>query len=361
MQSQGLGCSPVTDKKTVIPADLSSSRKRGPISPSLLLLAFLLSAVPAAALAEDVVVYSARNEHLIRPLFDAYTAETGVKVTFVTDKEGPLLERLKSEGKHTRADLLITVDAGNLWRAAEEGLLRPVSSPVLKKNLPAHLCDPRNRWFGLSLRARTIVYSTERVDPETLTTYKALGDPRWKGRLLLRTSNKVYNQSLVAMLIAEHGTPKAEQVVRAWVNNLAAPPFANDDQVMEAIAAGQGDVGLVNTYYFGRLMQKKPDLKLALFWPNQSGSGVHVNVSGAGVTRHAPHPAAAIRLLEWLSSPKAQNLFADSNLEYPANPAVQAHPDVAAWGKFKQNPINVNRAGELQAEAIKLMDRAGYR
>lgn len=328
---------------------------------ALLLMVLLCSAVPAAALAEEVVVYSARNEHLIRPLFDAYTAETGVKVTFVTDKEGPLLERLKSEGKNTRADMLITVDAGNLWQAAEAGLLQPVASKVLEQNIPAHLRDPQNRWFGLSVRARTIVYSTERVDPKSLTTYEDLGDPRWKGRLLLRTSNKVYNQSLVAMLLAEHGAGKTEQIVRAWVGNLAAPPFANDNQVMEAIAAGQGDVGLVNTYYFGRLLEQKPELKLALFWPNQSGSGVHVNVSGAGITRHAPNAAAAIRLLEWFSSEKAQNLFADSNLEYPANPAVKAHPSVAAWGEFKQNPINVNRAGELQTEAIKLMDRAGYR
>ncbi len=334
------------------------------IAKTLLLLTILLTSVFAGlAAAKGIVVYSARNEHLIQPLFDAYTKETGVAIKFVTDKEGPLMQRLKSEGANTPADLLITVDAGNLWHAANEGLLRPVDSKVLAANVPAHLRDTENRWFGLSLRARTIVYSTERVKPESLSTYASLGEERWKGRLILRTSKKVYNQSLVAMLIAEFGEEKTEQIVRSWVANLAAEPSSNDTQVMEAIAAGQGDVGIVNTYYFGRLLQKNPDLKLALFWPNQGvvQSGVHVNVSGAGVTKHAKHPDAAIKFLEWLSSEKAQNLFADANLEYPVNPKVAANPEVAAWGKFTASPFNLTQAGELQEAAIRLMDRSGYR
>ena len=334
------------------------------ICKTLLLLTILLAPVFAGlAIAEEIVVYSARNEHLIQPLFDAYTKETGVAIKFVTDKEGPLMQRLKSEGANTPADLLITVDAGNLWYAASEGLLLAVNSKVLASNIPAHLRDKENRWFGLSLRARTIVYSTERVKPETLSTYAALGDADWKERLILRTSKKVYNQSLVAMLIAEFGEERTEQIVRSWVANLAAEPSSNDTQVMEAIAAGQGDVGVVNTYYFGRLLQKNPDLKLALFWPNQNltGSGVHVNVSGAGVTKHAKHPEAAVKFLEWLSSEKAQNLFADANLEYPVNPKVAANPEVAAWGKFTASPFNLTQAGELQEAAIRLMDRSGYR
>jgi len=325
------------------------------------LLVLLCAGSLSSAFAEEVVVYSARNEHLIQPLFEAYTKETGVKVKFATDKEGPLMQRLKSEGANTEADMLITVDAGNLWQAANEGLLRPVESAVLEKNIPAHLQDPENRWFGLSVRARTIVYSTERVKDGELTTYEALGDPQFKNRLCLRTSKKVYNQSLVGMMIAEHGEKKAEGIVSAWVANLAAEPFSNDTQVMEAIAAGQCDMGIVNTYYFGRLQQKNPSIKLALFWPNQKGSGVHVNVSGAGVTKYAKNPEGAVKLLEWLSSEKAQNLFADVNMEYPVNPAVKSSPVVAAWGDFKQNLINVSRAGELQADATRLMDRAGYR
>ena len=313
------------------------------------------------ALAEDLVVYSARNEQLIKPLFDAYTQETGTTISFVTDKAGPLLQRLKTEDKNTPADLLITVDAGNLWHAAREGVLQIVDSNVLQDNIPEQYRDPASFWFGLSLRARTIVYSTERVDPEKLTTYEALGAPEWKGRLLLRTSKKVYNQSLVAMLIAEHGEQKTEEIVRTWVNNLATDPFSNDTKVMEAILAGQGDVGIVNTYYFGRLLKKNPDLRLALFWPNQNTSGVHVNVSGAGVTRHAKHPEAAVKFLEWLSSEKAQNLFADSNMEYPVNPNVEPHPSVEAWGQFNASKQNLANAGQLQNAAIRLMDRAGYR
>ncbi|MFY9269718.1 MAG: Fe(3+) ABC transporter substrate-binding protein [Candidatus Manganitrophaceae bacterium] len=311
--------------------------------------------------AEEVVVYSARNEQLIKPLFDAYTKETGVRVKFITDKEGPLLERLKAEGDRTPADLLITVDAGNLWRAAKEGLLKPVTSTILTENIPAHLRDPEGRWFGLSVRARTIVYNTKKVKPSDLSTYEDLGNPKWKKRLCLRTSKKVYNQSLVAMMIEEHGEQKTEEIIRSWVANLATAPFADDVQVMEAVAARQCDVGVVNTYYFGRLKAKKPDLPIALFWPNQSGRGVHVNISGAGVTIHAKREAEAVKLLEWLSSEKAQNLFADVDLEYPANPKVEPDSRIAAWGSFKQNVINVSRAGELQGAAIKLMDRAGYK
>lgn len=328
---------------------------------ALLLFFFLLFNIAGQALADELVVYSARKEHLIKPLFEAYTKETGTEITYITDKEGPLLQRLKSEGKNTRADLLITVDAGNLWHAASVGVLQKVDSSVLSANVPASLRDPGNRWFGLSLRARTIVYSTERVKPEQLSSYAALGEPQWNKRLLLRTSKKVYNQSLVAMLIAEYGAANTEQIVTSWVGNLAAAPFANDTKMMEAIVAGQGDIGVVNTYYFGRLLKKNPDLKLALYWPNQESTGVHVNVSGAGVTKYAKNQKGAVKLLEWLSSEKAQNLFADANMEYPVNPKVEAHEYVKSWGSFKASEMNLAKAGELQSDAIKLMDRAGYR
>ncbi len=325
-----------------------------------LLATITLLAGPVVA-SDELIVYSARKEHLIKPLFDAYTKKTGTKITYVTDKAGPLLQRLQAEGRNTRADLLLTVDAGNLWHAAKQGVLQAVDSQVLESNVPVSLKDPANRWFGLSLRARTIVYSTERVKSSELTSYEDLGAENWKDRLLLRTSKKVYNQSLVAMLIAEHGEEKAEQIVRSWVGNLAAPPFSNDTKVMQAILAGQGDVGVVNTYYFGRLLKKNPDLKLALYWPNQNSTGVHVNVSGGGVTKYAKNPSGAVKLLEWLSSVEAQNLFADANMEYPVNPNVEAHEFVQSWGEFKPSGLNLSKAGELQSAAIKLMDRAGYR
>ena len=331
--------------------------------PRLLLSAALAAAilVPLSASAQELVVYSARKEHLIKPLFDRYAAETGVSVRYITDKAGPLLQRLRAEGKRTPADMLITVDAGNLWHAAESGVLAELDSPVLEANVPANLRDPKGRWFGLSERARTIVYSTERVAAEELSSYEDLADPRWKGRLCLRTSKKVYNQSLVATLIARHGEEKAEQIVRGWVANLAAAPFSNDTKAMEAVAAGQCDVTIVNTYYFGRLQKKQADIKLALFWANQDSSGAHINVSGAGVTRYARHPEAAQNLLEWLSSEAAQAEFAGRNMEFPVNPGVEPDATVSAWGAFKADELNVNQAGRLQAAAIRLMDRAGYR
>ncbi len=322
----------------------------------------LLAAVPGLALsADEVVVYSARNEQLIKPLFDAYTKETGTKIKFITDKESSLLERLKAEGARTPADMLITVDAGNLWLAAKEGVLAKTKSKTLVANIPVHLRDPDGYWFGLSVRARTLVYNTGKLKPAELSTYEDLADAKWKGRLCLRTSKKVYNQSLVAMMIARLGEPKAEEIVRGWVANLATDVFPDDTKEMEAIAAGQCDVGIVNTYYYGRLMKKKPELPLALYWPNQQAQGVHVNVSGAGITAHAKHRVAAVKLLEWMSSEKAQNLFADENMEYPANPKVKPHAAVAVWGMFKQDTINVAEAGKRQAEAVKLMDRAGYK
>lgn len=319
------------------------------------------STIPATDTAQDLVIYSARNEQLIKPLFDAYQAETGVRIKFVTGKEGPLMERLKAEGAKTRADLLITVDAGNLWQAAQNGLLAKVDSKVLNDNIPEHLRDPGGQWYGLSVRARTIVYNPAKVKPGELSTYEALGDAKWKGRLCLRSSKKVYNQSLVAMLIARHGEAQTEQLVKSWVANLATDVFSDDENLLDAMAAGQCDVGIVNSYYFGREKRKHPDAPLAIFWPNQNDHGVHVNISGAGVTKYAKQRDAAVKFLEWLSSEKAQNLFADANLEFPVNPRVKPDALVASWGEFKHDTINVSEAGRLQAKAVMLMDRAGYK
>jgi len=328
----------------------------------IVLMLLITGLAPVAATASDeIVVYTARKEHLVKPLFDAYTEKTGVKIKYITDKAAPLLARLQGEGKNSPADMLMTVDAGNLWQAAEKGVLAPVKSELLDKNIPPHLRDPEGRWFGLSVRARTIVYSTDRVKESDLSTYENLADPRWKERLCLRTSKKVYNQSLVAMMIAEKGQEATEATVKGWVNNLATAPFSNDTKVMQAIAAGQCDVGIVNTYYYGRLMKKNQDTRLALFWPNQQSRGVHINISGAGITTNAKNRQQAIKLLEWLSGAEAQNIFASLNMEYPANPAIKADATVSAWGEFKQDQLNVARAGELQASSVMLMDRAGYK
>jgi iron(III) transport system substrate-binding protein len=334
------------------------------------LLSLALPAPSAVAAEAGLTVYSSRIEDLIKPIFDRYTQETGTAIRFITDKEGPLLQRLQAEGPSTPADLLITVDAGNLWQAGRLQLLQPVDSPTLQAHIPAHLRDPEHRWFGLSIRARTIVYHTGRVKPAALSTYEALATPAWNKRLCLRTSKKVYNQSLVAMMLAELGDERTEQVVRGWVDNLAAPPFASDNEVMDAIVAGRCDVGLVNTYYYGRMVREKPELPLKLFWPNQSAGqgggkpqlgGVHVNVSGAGVTTHTRNRQAAVKFLEWLSDREAQALFAGLDLEFPANPAVPPDAVTAAWGSFRQDGINLAEAGRRQADAVRLMDRVGYR
>lgn len=325
--------------------------------------------VPVSVMAKEgadsppatLVVYSSRKEHLIKPLFDLYQKKTGTKIKYITDEAAPLMARLKAEGRNTHADIFMTVDAGNLWQAAEQGLLQPLDSKVLNNNVPAHLRDQDKHWFGLSIRARTIIYSTQRVKPDELSTYEALGDPQWRGRLCLRTSKKVYNQSLVATMLERLGEEKTLSVLEGWVNNLATPVFSNDTKLMEAIVAGQCDVGIVNTYYFGRLQEKNPKLPLRLFWPNQQDRGVHINISGAGVVKHARHTKTAQQFLEWLSSAEAQTLLAGLNKEYPVNPQVKAVEQVESWGEYKADDINIAVAGRLQVPAIMIMDRAGYK
>jgi iron(III) transport system substrate-binding protein len=316
---------------------------------------------PAAAEPARLVVYTSRQPHLIEPLFDRYTEETGIDIDYINDSEAALIERLDAEGDQTVADLFMTVDAGNLWHAAERGLLRSLESESLVSAVPEALRDDQGRWFGLSVRARTIVYHPDRVDAAELSTYEALADDRWSDRLCLRTSKKVYNQSLVAMLIEHHGEARTEEIVRGWVDNLATEPFSSDTRLIEAIAAGQCDVGVVNSYYLGRKLVETPDFPVALFWANQETTGTHVNVSGAGVTRHAPRPEAARALLEWLASPQAQAEFAQNNLEFPVNERVEPRGVVADWGDFRADDTPLQIAGERQAQAVRLMDRAGYR
>lgn len=310
---------------------------------------------------EPVIVYSSRQEYLIKPLFDRFTEETGIEVQYQTGEEGPLIARLQAEGEATFADVLYTVDAGNLWSAANRGLLASVESSVLQQNIPSHLREPEGQWFGLSVRARTIVYAKDRVNPDELSTYAALADPQWRGRLCLRTSKEVYNISLVATMIERLGEETTQAIVEGWVENLAAPVFSSDTLVIEAIAAGQCDVGLVNSYYLGRKQVDDPDYPVALFWANQESSGTHVNISGAGVTRYAKNPQGAQLLLEWLSTEEPQMMFSEMNLEFPANPAVSPAEQVATWGPFIQDNINVEAAGRLQAQAVMLMDRADFR
>jgi len=313
---------------------------------------------PAAA-AEVVVVYSARH-YGQEPVFEAFTKQTGIEIQSFDGNPAELFERLQAEGDKTPADVLISVDAGDLWNAAQAGLLAKIDSPELQANIPAHLRDSENRWFGLTVRVRTIMYNTHKVKPEELSTYEALGDPKWKNRLCLRSSNHIYNQSLLATMIKRYGEEKVEAIVRGWVAN--NPTLINSDtRILESIAAGECDVGLTNSYYLGRLLAKDPNFPVVPFWANQHTTGTHVNISGAGVTAHAKHRANAIKLIEFLARIEAQQLLVNNNFEYPANPQTPVHPILAKWGPFTQDDINIAAAGELQAAAIKLADRAGYK
>jgi iron(III) transport system substrate-binding protein len=325
-----------------------------------LTLAWSLAAGAPLTNAAEVNVYSSRAHYGTEPAMEAFTRKTGIKINSFGGNPSEIFERVMAEADKTKADVLITVDAGNLWNAARHGLLARVDSPALAANVPAHLRDPQGRWFGLTVRARTIMYSTARVKPAELSTYEALGDPRWKNRLCLRTSHHVYNLSLLAAGIKRYGEAKVEQIVRGWVANNPIL-FHSDTKILEAIAAGQCDVAITNSYYLARLINKDPKFPVAPFWADQQAAGTHLNISGAGVTAHAKNRENAVKLIEFLSGEEAQNLFADGNFEFPANPKVRPHAILLTWGTFKQDDINVAAAGEFQAAATKLADRVGYK
>ena len=338
---------------------MTTSRTQRAVITTLALALAAALGLPSARAAE-VMVYSARSHYGQEPAMEAFTKKTGIQVKSFGGESGPLFERLKAEGERTPADVLISVDAGNLWNAARAGLLARMDSPEVQANIPAHLRDPDNRWVGLTVRARTIMYNTTKVKAEELSTYEALGDPKWKGRLCLRTSSHIYNQSLIATMIKRQGEAKTESIVRGWVAN--NPTLINGDtKILEAVAAGQCDVALTNSYYLGRIVAKDAAFPVAAFWANQQTSGTHVNISGAGLTAHGKNRAEAVKLIEFLTGPEAQQMFADSNFEFPANPQAAVNPVIAKWGRFKQDDTNVAAAGEFQAVATRLADRVGYK
>lgn len=308
-----------------------------------------------------VNIYASRH-YGVEPVFDEFTKETGIKVRFTTGPDAALRERIKAEGLRTPADVFIAVDAGNLWLAAKDGLLQPVNSEILNRNIPSDMRDAKNHWFGLTKRVRTIVYHPDRVKAEELSTYESLADPKWRGRLIMRPATHAYTQSLVASLIATHGEARAEEIVRGWVAN--QPKLIDSDtRILETLAAGGGDVAITNHYYLGRILEKNPAFPVKVLWANQGQGdrGVHVNISGAGVATHAQNKENAIKLLEWLSSPKGQKIFSDSNHEYPVNPAVEPHSIIAGFGKFRADAMDKGEYGRLQANAVKLLERAGYK
>jgi iron(III) transport system substrate-binding protein len=327
----------------------------------------MLLAVSPALAAGEVNIYSERQEVLIKPLLDRFSAQTGIKVNLVAGKADALMQRLASEGINSPADVLLTVDAGNLNRAMELGLFQAVRSETLEKTVPAAYRDQAGHWFGLSMRARPIMYAKDRVNPADLATYQDLTDARWKGKVCVRSSSNVYNQSMVSALIAQHGVPATEAWAKGLVANFARPPQGGDRDQIKALAAGQCDVALVNTYYLGGMLnasqaeEKEAAAKVAILWPNQKDRGVHVNVSGAGVTKHAKNLDNAVRLLEFLVSEEAQRWYAEANYEYPVRPGTPVSATLAAWGTFKADDLNLAILGEHNPEAVRLMDRAGWR
>lgn len=309
---------------------------------------------------EDTVrVYTGRH-YDVEEAFEQFAEETGIGVEFLEGSDAELRERIQAEGEDTQADVYMTVDAGNLHLAAEEGVFQPLESETLTSAIPESLRHPDGLWFGLTRRVRTIVYSPDRVDPSELSTYEALGDPEWAGRLCMRNSSNVYTQSLVASLIANEGYDKALAIVQGWVDN-DVQILGSDILVLETIAEGGCDVGIANHYYLARLLEEDPDFPVDLFFANQDGRGVHVNTSGAGVTRYADNPDLAQQLLEWLAT-DGQQAFVGGNYEYPANPDVEPAPLlVEQFGTdFTADPINASEYGSQNAEAIRLMAEAGY-
>lgn len=312
-------------------------------------------------------IYSARHYDTDNQIYESFTKKTGIKVNLVEGKAEEMVERIKSEGANSPADILITVDAGNLWRAQQQGIFQPISSATLNQVIPANLREPNGNWFGFSKRARVIVYNKNKVNPAQLSTYEDLANPKWKGKIVARSSNNIYNQSLVASMIGESGTASTETWVKGFVANFARPPEGNDVSQIKAVAAGVGHLTLANTYYLGRLVASpKPEdkaiaSKVGLFFPNQRAQGTHTNISGAGVIKTAPNKAGAIQFLEHLASPEAQKIFAQSAFEYPVVAGVPVSPVLSSFGTFKSNPINVAAYGKFNSQAIQIMDRGGWK
>lgn len=332
---------------------------------TLILLALLLSACQQNT--AEVNLYSARKEALIRPLLDAFTADTGVKVNIISSKADALLQRIESEGVNSPADVLLTTDAGRLYRAKSAGIFMPVQSSILNTNIPANYRDSEDTWFGLSVRARPIMV-TKGFSTTALTKYEELADPTLKGQICIRSSGNIYNQSLVASFIEASGEEATTSWAEGLVANFARSPQGGDRDQIRAAAAGQCSIVVANTYYLANMLANQENAddymaasKMQVIWPNQEGRGTHVNVSGAGVLKTAPNKSNAIKLIEFLSSDKAQQIYADINFEYPVKKGIQVNEILSQWGDFKADPLSLEKLGENNVDAVKLMDRVGWK
>ncbi|MCL4107955.1 UNVERIFIED_CONTAM: hypothetical protein GTU68_016983 [Idotea baltica] len=331
-----------------------------------LLLTFQITLVSANE--ENVVnIYSSRQSHLIQPALKAFTKDTGIKVNLLIGKDDALIERIRREGVNTRADILLTADAGRLSRAKGLNILQPINSTILARAIPANLRDPNNTWFGLTYRARVIFYAKNRVNKNQLSTYEDLTNPKWKNRICVRSSSSVYNQSLVASMVATKGEAFTENWVKGLVANLSRKPQGGDRDQIKALAAGVCDVAIANTYYFAQMLFGG-DKHLAgvakqvgIFWPNQNDRGTHINISGAGVTAAAKHKANAIKLLEYMVEDVVQQWYSTVNGEYPVKKGVKPDKRLQTWGSFKTDSLNLSNLGKFTPQAVKAMDRGRWR
>jgi iron(III) transport system substrate-binding protein len=336
---------------------------------SHLLATLILGLAPAAFAQEKALnLYTSRHYQTDEALYQNFTKATGIKVNRIEAGDDAIIERMKQEGVRSPADVLVTVDAGRLWRAEQAGLLQPAKSKILQERVPAELRHPDGLWYGFSLRARPIFYARGKVDPATVRNYEDLADPRHKGKVCIRSSSNVYNLSLMSSMIAAVGPEKAESWARGVVANMARQPKGGDTDQLVALAAGECDIAVANTYYFVRLMksskpaEKAAADKIGVVFPNQSGRGAHVNISGAGVAKHAPHRDAAVKFLEYLASPEAQAYFAGGNNEYPVVGKLDAaNRELASLGEFRKDSLNVSLLGRNQAAAQQIYDRAGWK
>lgn len=334
---------------------------------SAFILGLVIAIPPGFANAEEINVYSARKTQLIKPLLDKFTKQTGIEVNLITSKADALLKRLKSEGENSPADVLITTDAGRLHRAKEAGVLKTAINPEVLKLVPNNLQDKDGYWVGLTTRSRVIVYATDAIKASELSTYEDLTDPKWKGRICIRSSNNIYNQSLVASMISNRGEKATQQWANDFVTNFARKPQGGDRDQIKAVAAGKCDIAVVNTYYLAKMLngkdtsQRKAAEMVSVFWPNQDDRGAHVNVSGIGITKSSRNTKNANKLIEFMLSEESQSWYAETNNEYPVIANVEPSDTLKSWGNFKSDSLNLSKLGELNAEAVRIMDKANWR
>jgi iron(III) transport system substrate-binding protein len=337
---------------------------------NMLILAAAAATTSMSAAAQDKVLnlYTARHYQTDEALYTGFTKQTGITINRIEGGEDALFERIKSEGANSPADVFITVDIGRIWRADQAGIFAPVKSAALESRIPASYRDPAGKWFGFSARARVFAYNKATVKAGELANYEDLADPKWKNAICIRSSTHPYNLSLVSSLIAYNGEAKAEEWVKGLTANLARAPKGGDTDQLMGAAAGECKIAVANTYYIARLMrstrpnEKAAAEKLSLVFPNQANRGTHMNISGGGMLKNAPHKEAAVKFLEYLAGDEAQRYFAEGNNEWPTVRGVKINnPALAAMGEFKADAINVAQLGNNQPAAQRIADRVGFK